>query len=84
MALHTRWSPGAITIDANCGEHTPTYFQYPATLLQIRFDDNSTGFYWGEMLKADGGWPELQPAIANAPKAQLNESDLARAFVEAE
>lgn len=87
MTIYTRFG-GIVKITGNAGQQQPRYFKFGATLVRIAYDDPEIKnldprWYWAEMLKATGGWPEIEKAIRHAEKIELDAKELAKAFLDA-
>lgn len=84
--LYTRFGT-EVKVVGNCGEHKPHGFNYPITLLKIRFDfgadGQKDGYQFAEALKADEGWQAIDAALKAAPQLILHGDELDRAIQDA-
>jgi len=86
--IFTRWG-GECTIVARFGMQKAPYFEHMMNLVLVRhtdasFKDKPDRFYWGDLLRATDGWPEIETAMKDAPEFFVRDIILQAAFKEAE
>jgi hypothetical protein len=89
MAIYSGWG-SRIEILAYCGKHKPKGYAVPLVLVFANRTDPDRPelpaekhYYLASSLRADGGYAEIEAAVAAAPVVELPLSELEKALGQA-